>query len=308
MYNIGANFSLILSSTLMYASPLVFASMGGVLSENAGVVNIGLEGMMIMGSFVAAAAASSLGLNPWICWLMAGLAGAVFGLLHGIATVKFKAQHIISGIAINLIAPGLAMFLCKQMYNGTAATPMLEASQKIPVIFKNIPQGYFKFISGPATNLIIFALVFIVWFVLYKTRTGLRIRAIGENPLVADTLGVNVRKIKIWCTTLSGFLAGLGGALLTISISSLYRPNYVCGQGFIALAALIFGRWKPQNTLGACLLFGFFQELAIFIPGVSATLGTMTDLFSLIPYVVSLVVLSFFVKGSNGPASSGIVY
>jgi len=306
--NLGANISLIISSMLMYASPLIFAAMGGIICENAGVVNIGLEGMMAIGAFIAAALASVTGSNPWLSWLAAGIAGGIFGLLHGIAVTKFRAQHIISGIAINLLAPGLGIFLCKLFYAGTVSTPMLGASQKIPMLFTNIPQGAFKFLTGPVTNYLIFILVFVVWFVLYKTKIGLRIRAIGENPLAAETLGINALKIKLYSSIVSGILAGMGGALLTISISSMYRPNSVCGHGFIALASIIFGRWNPKNTFGACLLFGLCQELAMFIPGLSDSLFDLSDVFSLIPYLVSLLILMFVVKGSNGPAANGAIY
>ena len=261
------DFGIILGISLMYTAPLLFAALGGVVSERAGVVNIGLEGIMAIGSFTGAAVAYFTG-NPWIGFLAAGLAGGLIALLHAIACVSLYADQVVSGIALNFIGPGLSLFLCKVFFEGAAMTKPLDLNHKIPRplngVFKNgsLLESVF---NQYATVYIAFILVFVVWFVLYKTKLGLRIRAVGEHPKAADTLGVNVFKIKYLSVIASGVLAGFGGAALSIAVVSNFRATLISGQGFIALAAVIFGGWKPQGAMLGCILFGFTQGLAVYI-------------------------------------------
>lgn len=304
------NLAMILSTTLMYSTPLIFTSLGGVFSENAGVVNIGLEGMMTIGAFAGAAAAVMTG-NPWIAFLVAGIAGGIFALLHAIATIKFNADHVVSGIAINFLAPGFALFLCRRLFDGSTMTPPMQLTQKMPRPLNGMfEKGSFMDIvfNTYSTVYIAFALVLITWFILYKTKLGLRIRAVGEHPKAADTLGINVYKMKYLCVILSGVLAGFGGASMSLAIVSTFRPTLISGQGYIALAAVIFGKWKPQGAMLASLLFGASTGLVVFLGNPSVGFSVSENLLSMVPYLITLIVLVLFVGKGNGPAANGQIY
>ena len=306
----------IISTTLLYSAPLIYAALGGVISENGGVVNIGLEGMMTLGALVGATVGFYTG-NPWFAFLCGGLAGMALALLHAIATINFAADHIVSGIAINLIGPGMALFLSRLFFEGAAMTKPIPFDNKLPQLFK----GFFtseRIAAYPFLNgfkivfqqyiivYIALILVFVMWFVLYKTKLGLRIRAVGEHPKAAETLGVNVYRIKYICVLTSGFLAGLGGASMSLAIVSNFRETLISGQGYIALAAMIFGGWKPQGALFACLLFGAAQGLSVSL----GNIGVQVDpnLLAMLPYIITIVVLVAFVKGVRAPAASGKPY
>ncbi|MBU5437874.1 ABC transporter permease [Tissierella sp. MSJ-40] len=298
----------IIGITLMYAAPLIYTSLGGVISENSGVVNIGLEGMMTIGAF-AGAAVGYFTKNPWLGFLAAGLAGGMLALLHAIACVTFTADHVVSGIAINFIGPGLALFLCKMFFDGAAMTLPLDLDNKIPRPFNGVfPSNSFLNLvfNQYATVYIAFILVLIVWFLLYKTRLGLRIRSVGEHPRAADTLGINVYRVKYIAVILSGIFAGFGGAAMSLAVVSNYRITLISGQGFIALAAMIFGKWKPQGAMWGCLLFGAAQGLTVYLGG--AGLGISSQILAMVPYLITLLVLMVFVGESNGPAANGLQY
>ncbi len=291
----------------MYSAPFIFTALGGVMSENSGVVNIGLEGIMAMGSFVGAAVAYFTG-NPWAGFLAAGVAGGLLALLHAIACVSFSADHVVSGIAMNFIGPGLALYLCKIYFDGAAMTLPLDFDKKIPRPLQGVFSNTFlnSIFNQYATVYLAFILVFLVWFLLYKTRLGLRIRAVGEHPKAADTLGVNVYRIKYFAVIMSGVLAGFGGASLSTAIVSNYRVSLVSGQGFIALAAMIFGNWTPQGALVGCLIFGLAQGLGIFLAG--GKFAISSQFTAMLPYILTLVILVFFVGKSSGPAANGQPY
>jgi simple sugar transport system permease protein len=298
----------IIGITLMYAAPLIYTSLGGVISENSGVVNIGLEGMMTIGAF-AGAAVAYFTKNPWLGFLAAGLAGGMLALLHAIACVTFTADHVVSGIAINFIGPGLALFLCKMFFDGAAMTLPLDLDNKIPRPFNGVfPSNSFLnlVLNQYATVYIAFILVLIVWFLLYKTRLGLRIRSVGEHPRAADTLGINVYRVKYIAVILSGIFAGFGGAAMSIAVVSNYRITLISGQGFIALAAMIFGKWKPQGAMWGCLLFGAAQGLTVYLGGTG--LGISSQILAMVPYLITLLVLMVFVGEANGPAANGLQY
>jgi general nucleoside transport system permease protein len=295
----------LVGQTLMYSSPLIFTSLGGTLSENSGVVNIGLEGMMVVGAFVGAAVGYYSG-NPWIGILSAGAAAGLFGLLHAVACITFNADHVVSGIAINFLGPGLSFFVSRLIFDGATQTKSLDLNLKIPRpldgLFAN--NSFFDLILNRyATAYLALLMVGVIWFLLYRTRLGLRIRAVGHHPEAADTLGIHVRRVRYFSVIGSGVLAGFGGATLSIAIVSQFRPGLVSGQGFIALAAMIFGKWKPQGALLACLLFGFSQALVVF-------LGLRTDIIptqvmKMLPYLITLVVLVGFVGKAVAPKASG---
>ncbi|KXG78877.1 ABC transporter permease [Thermotalea metallivorans] len=307
----------ILGTTLMYATPLIYASLGAVFSENSGVANIGIEGMMTVGAFSAAASAFILSdvygilwWVPWVAFIIGGLAGGFFGLLHAVASVSFHADQVVSGIAINFLAPGLSLFLSRRLFEGATMTPAIPLNAKLPrplngVIENSILDTIF---NQYASVYIAFLLVLLSWYVLYKTKLGLRIRAVGEHPKAADTLGINVYKIRYFSVILSGILAGLGGASLSMAIVASFRPTLISGQGFIALAAMIFGKWKPQGAMGACLLFGATTGIQIYLGSPQVGLNISANLLSMIPYVITLVVLMGFVGKAVAPAADGIPY
>ncbi|WP_317921566.1 ABC transporter permease [Tepidimicrobium xylanilyticum] len=314
-----SDLGVIIGITLMYSAPLIYTSLGGVLSENAGVVNIGLEGMMTIGAF-AGATVAYFTQNPWIGFLAAGIAGGLLALLHAIACVTFTADHVVSGIAINFIGPGLSIFLTKIFFDGAAMTIPLDLDNKIPRplngLFSSISptnptmarivDALDSIFNQYATVYIALLLVLAVWFFLYKTKLGLRIRSVGEHPRAADTLGINVYRIKYLAVILSGVLAGFGGAAMSIAVISNYRAALISGQGFIALAAMIFGKWKPQGAMLGCLLFGAAQGLVVYLG--STSLNISSQLLAMLPYIITLVILMGFVGEARGPKASGIPY
>ncbi len=308
MDNFIMGFAGILGITLLYAAPLIYTAMGGVVSENTGVVNIGLEGMMTIGAVVGAPVGYYVG-NPWIAFLCAGLGGMGIALLHGIATIHFGADHVVSGTALNLLGPGLAIFLARMFFDGAAMTKPIPLKNKMPRVLSNVfPAG-----SAPdiifgqyITVYIAFIVVALVYFILYKTKLGLRIRSVGEHPHAAETLGVDVYKIKYIGVLTSGFLAGLGGASLSLAVVANFRETLISGQGFIALAAVIFGGWKPHTTLLACLLFGAAEGLVIFLGSTSLTVAP--DLLNMLPYVITMFAMVVFVGEARGPSANGIPY
>lgn len=308
MNEIMFNIASIIGITLLYAAPLIFTSMGGVISENTGVVNIGLEGMMTIGA-LAAATVGYYTHNPWLAFLCGGLAGMGLALLHAIATIHFGADHVVSGTAINLLGPGLAIFLARLFFDGAAMTKPIPFGFKLPRVFDDlfakgtIPSIIF---NQYITVYIALILVPIVYFLLYRTRLGLRMRSVGEHPRAAETLGIDVFKIKYIGVLLSGFLAGLGGASMSLAIVANFRQTLVSGQGYIALAAVIFGGWKPHTALGACLLFGAAQGLVVFLG--STSIGIAPDILNLLPYVITMVMMIVFVGEARGPKSNGLPY
>lgn len=304
----------IISITLLYSGPLIYVALGGVISENGGVVNIGLEGMMTIGALVGATVGYYSG-NPWLAFLCGGLAGMGLSLLHAIATINFSADHIVSGIAINLIGPGLSLFLAKLFFDGATLTKPIPLDNKLPKIMggliSKLPEGQFRQViriifEQHVTVYLAFLLVLLTYFLLYKTKLGLRIRSVGEHPLAAETLGVNAYRVKYVCVLLSGFLSGLGGASMSLAVVSSFRDTLVSGQGFIALAAMIFGGWKPQGAMYACLLFGAAQGLSVFLG--SKGFNVDPNLLSMLPYVITLLVLVAFVKGVRAPSADGKPY
>ncbi len=299
---------LIAGITLMYSSPLIFASLGGVISENSGVINIGLEGIMTLGAFVGAAACF-FSHNPWLGFLAAGAAGAALALLHAVACISFEADQVISGIALNFLGGGLSLFLCRIFFNGSTQTKTIALGEKISRPFDGLfPESRFfeLVINQYATVYIALLLVVLLWFLLYRTKPGLRIRAVGEHPKAADTLGINIYSIRYFCVIFSGILAGFGGASMSIAMVSSFRPTLISGQGFIALAAMIFGKWKPQGAFLACLLFGSTQGLVVYLGGRGFDISA--HLLAILPYLITLVVLMGFVGRAVAPAADGIPY
>ena len=279
----------ILRSTVRLATPLLLAALGGLFSERSGVINIALEGLMLAGAFASATVTHYVG-NPWI-GLLAGVAAGLLGaLIHAVACISFDADQVVTGTAINILMFGVPTLLSGALFGTTGSTPPLPRTSLIP----NAP------------IFMAFALVPIVWYLLYRTPFGLRLRAAGENPEAADTAGVSVVRVRYSGVLLSGVLAGLGGAYLSIGQSSLFARNMTAGRGFIALAALIFGKWRPVQTMFACLLFGFAEAAAIQMQGVIPYVRV--EYIQIIPYILTMVVLAGFIGASRAPRALGQPY
>lgn len=295
--------ALLLGVTLLYSTPMIFGALGGVLSERSGVINIGIEGMMTFGAFAGAAAGYYSG-NPWIGVLCAALAGGVLALLHAVAAITCQADQTISGVAINLLGPALAVFFCRLAFDGS--TMSYPVANKLPKIFGSGAEGIWANLN--VDIMVVVALLFAVamWFVLYRTKWGMRILAVGENPAAADTLGINVYKTRYACVILSGILAGIGGATVTLGIVAQFTQTSIAGQGFIALAAVIFGKWKPMGAYRACLIFGFSQALTVVLGG--GAIAVPTEILAMLPYVLTIVILILFVGKSVAPKADGVPY
>jgi len=281
-------------STIRLSTPLILAALGGLFSERSGVINIALEGMMLAGAFTAAAVTYALG-DPYVGLLAGMMAGVLIAAIHAVACIRYKADQVVTGTAINILMIGMPAFLSGAFFLSSGSTPQIPKEQLIPWI----------------PIVIAFALVPISWYVLYKTPFGLRLRSVGENPEAADAAGVKVARMRYAGVLLSGALAGIGGAYLSIGQSSLFTRNMTSGRGFIALAALIFGKWRPVQTLLACLLFGFTEAISIQMQGV-VKLPSGDDIpvqfIQMVPYVLTIIVLAGFIGSSQPPGALGIPY
>jgi simple sugar transport system permease protein len=286
-------------STIRLATPLVWAAIGGLYAERSGVINIALEGLMLAGAFTAASVTWYSG-SPWVGLAAAMAAGALVAGVLAVACIRFEANEVVAGTGINILLLGLPAVLSGALFLSSGSTPQVPQEQLIPE-------------WGQLSLLSVLALVAVVAtaYVLYRTPFGLRLRAVGENPEAADAAGVRVLRIRYAALILSGALAGIGGAYLAIGQSSLFTRNMTAGRGFIALAALIFGKWRPAQTMLACLLFGFADALTIQMQGV-AKLPSGEDVpvqfVQMIPYVLTIVVLAGFIGHSRAPGALGVPY
>lgn len=301
------NLGLLINATLVATPPLLLAGLGSCFSERSGVVNIGIEGMMTVGAFTGACVGYFTG-NGWFAFLCGGLAGALFGLLHAVICIQFHADQTIAGTAINFIGPGLALFLCKAMFDNSSDTPALELSQKLPKMFPGkFEAGTFGYnvIGVYSVSYLVFLAAILCWFIFYKTKFGTYLRACGEHPEACESIGINVYTVRYACVILSGFMAGLGGAFVTLATVSQFRPSVIVGQGFIAIAAVIFGKFNPKGVTFACLLFGFCSGVKSLL---ASTNTVSPNLISMIPYIVTIVALILFVGKGAAPAANGKPY
>jgi ABC-type uncharacterized transport system permease subunit len=291
----------LLAATLRYATPLIFGSLGGLFSERSGVINIALEGMMLVGAFFGAWGADIT--DSWVGGIVIAVAaGAVFGLLHALFAVSLRADQIVSGTALNLLALGITGYLYVDIY-GTQGTPDdLPGVPDVHLPIKSVP--LLGDVLGQLNLLVWLALglVIVTWVVVFRTPPGLRLRSAGENPLAAETAGLSVVRTRYLAVMTSGGLAALGGAFLSIGFVHSFSQNMVAGRGFIALAALIFGRWRPGAALAAALLFGFGSALAQRLPTFSPS-GAV--LFQALPYVLTLIAVTGLVGRAIPPAALG---
>jgi len=296
-------FFILIASTIRLAAPLVLAALGGLFSERSGVINIALEGKMLAGAFTAAAvtyaADTRFGMgaaSPWIGLLGGIIAGLFIAVIYAVSCIRFKADQVVSGAAINILMLGIPGFLSGALFLSSGSTPQIPKDRLLPQ-------------SPWFIAVVILALVALIWYVLYKTPFGLRLRSVGENPEAADAAGVSVSRIRYAGVLLAGVLAGIGGAYLSIGQSSLFTRNMTVGRGFIALAALIFGKWRPVPTLLACILFGFTEALSIQMQGAKPFGKDIPVQFiQMVPYVLTIVVLAGFIGTSRPPRALGIPY
>lgn len=280
----------LLTATLRMASPLLFAAMGGILSERSGVMNIALEGFMLLGAF-AAATATYYSHNPWLGVLAAMAAGAVGGLVHAVWCVTLRGDQIVAGTALNLLGVGIPAFLVQRIWGMAGGSPTID--NQLPTI-------------GRGLNVLVpvaFLLVPVIQYLLFRTKAGLRIMASGEHPQAAESVGIPVATYRYACVVASGALAGIGGAYLSIGDLSQFTTTITAGRGFIALAAVIFGNWTPIGALGATLLFGGAQ--AVQIQAQVTGLPVSKDLLTALPYILTLVAITGLFRRSTPPAGLG---
>lgn len=297
---------------IAYTVPLLIVALGALYCERSGVINIGLEGLMIIGSFAGALTISSLqaqyGTAVWTIYvglLVAALAGALFSLLHAFASINLQADQTISGTAINLMATAITVFLARNLTGSGNIVLTVGLAKKNIAFFSKIPVlGPLFFTNSYATTWIVLLILLVLTFLLYKTAFGLRLRSCGEHPHAADAAGINVAKIRYIGVLTSGALAGLGGAIYLVTIAGEFNGS-VSGIGFLALAALIFGQWKPLGILASTFFFGFATTIAN-VSQVIPSLSTIPPVFlKVFPYVVTLLALIIFSKSMQAPKASG---
>jgi general nucleoside transport system permease protein len=294
------------ASTVRMASPVLYATMGGIVNERAGIINIGLEGIMLTGALTGVVVSFYTG-SPWVGFLAAALAGGLLGLVHAFLSIALKANQIVSGAALNIACLGLTSFVIRILFG------LKDQQRTVP----HFVPSHVPFLSdipflGPVLftqNVVVYAayaLVPILAFVLYRTRWGLVIIAAGEHPRAADTMGIDPNRVRYVCTVLSGLAVGAGGASLSLGQLHFFVDEMTGGRGFMALAAVIFGRWDPVGGLLACLLFGAADALQFRIQATGVNVPYQFML--MVPYVLTLVVLVVFMARGRGPAAIGVPY
>jgi general nucleoside transport system permease protein len=305
--------STILAAMLVFATPLSYAAIGGLFSERSGVVNIGLEGMMLMGAFFGAYGADKTG--SWALGILIGiLSGCALGLVHAFFSIHLRANQIVGGTAINFLALGITGYLYNDIYGNNGTPTNLPAIPNVHLGFLSSipPHGLGNFLQNLLGDLnlmiwISYLVLILSWLVLFRTALGLRIRSVGEHPRAADTVGISVYGIRYASVVTSGGLAAMGGVFLSIGFVNSFTENMTAGRGFIALAALIFGKWRPFGAFGACLLFGFASALAPQFQNVQSWQQYQV-LFQALPYLLTLIAVAGLIGRSIPPAADGKPY
>ena len=311
---------LTLDATFRVSTPLIIAAMAGLFAERAGVVDIGLEGKMLAAAFAAASVSAVVG-SPWAGLGVAMLVSCGLAMLHGFATITHRGDQVVSGIAINILVAGLTVILGLAWFHQGGLTPALNNDSRflslpLPVVaplalIPVVGPIYKELISGH--NILVylaFAIVPLVWWVVYRTRFGLRLRAVGENPTAVDTAGLSVVKLRYKALLIGGVLCGIAGTYIAIAHNAQFTRDMTAGQGYIALAALIFGKWRPLTVMLACLLFGFLDALAVRLQGVEiAGIGEIpVQMIEATPYLLTVILLAGFIGRATPPKASGIAY
>jgi simple sugar transport system permease protein len=279
-------------AALRMATPMIFASMGGLMSERSGVVNIALEGFMLVGSFTAAVVALYTH-SVWLAWALTLVAGCFIGAIYAFFVIELKADQIVTGTAINILTVGVMPFLTKILFNSTGSTPNLPIED--------------RFSFEPVVLAILLVVLVTTWF--YQTHSGLWLQFAGEHPEALSSAGVSVHKVRWLSVITSGAFAAMGGASLSTFLASSYSPMMTGGRGFMALAALIFGRWKPLPTFAACLFFGLTDALQIRLQGVSVGgVEVPVQFIQVLPYLVTIIAVAGFFGKSEAPKALGKVF
>ena len=289
----------ILASSVRLAVPYSLAGLGGLYSERSGVVNIGLEGQMLAGAFAAVAVTNLTG-SAWLGFVVAVGVGVFLGLIHGLVSITFKADQIVSGLAIIIFASGITVFLSWLIFNKTQIKA--AAQLRVPLLHET---ALFKFIFSEIPPLVFLTALIIIasHFIVFKTVFGLRLRSVGEHPQAADTLGINVDRMRYIGVMISGGLAGMAGAYLSLEHAHYFVKGISGGRGFIGLASMIFGKWTPLGTAGAGLLFGFGEAIKPYLPKI-----VPSQFIDMIPYILTILVLASAVGRAVGPAKVGVPY
>lgn len=310
----------VLDATLRLATPLIFGAMAGLFSERSGIIDISLEGKMLAGAFVAASVAAVTG-SAWIALFAAMGVSVALALIHGFACITHRGNHVVSGVAINIMVAGLSIVLGMAWFARGGQTPALESDARFMPLnwigadaLSAVPvlgTLYRELISGH--NLLVYvalAVVPLTWWVIFRTRFGLRLRAVGENPQAVDTAGISVAFLRYRAVVICGLLCGLGGAYISIAQNAGFTRDMTAGQGYIALAAMIFGKWRPLQALGACLLFGLLNALSIRMQSLSLPLigEVPVQLIQALPYILTVVLLAGFIGRAVAPKAIGVPY
>jgi ABC-type uncharacterized transport system permease subunit len=290
------------AATLRVATPLILCAMGGLFSERSGIIDVGLEGKMLMGAFFAAAIAA-VTQSAWLGVGAAILAAVVMALLHGLACITYRGNQVVSGVAINIIAAGLTIVWGNAWFQRGGQTPALEGGGRLPSLF----------LPNAGDNVLVYAALLAVpltWWIVTRTRFGLRLRAVGEMPLAVDTAGISVPWLRYRAVLICGLFTGLAGAYIAIAQNAGFSRDMTAGQGFIALAAVIFGKWRPFPALGACLMFGLLDAVAIRLQGVRAPLigEVPVQLIQALPYLLTVFLLAGFIGRAVAPKAIGVPY
>jgi ABC-type uncharacterized transport system permease subunit len=289
----------ILASTIRFAVPYVLAGLGGTYSERSGVVNIGLEGMMLSGAFTSVAVTNITG-NAWIGLLAAIMVGMLLGLIHAVVCISFKADQIVSGLAIIIFAAGITVFFSWLLFNKTQVKA--EGMLRVPFLH-DIPAFKLLFSEIPPLVFVTAVIVVVSHFVIFKTVFGLRLRSVGEHPQAADTLGISVYRMRYLGVIISGALSGMAGAYLSLEHAHYFVKGISGGRGFIGLASMIFGKWTPFGTAGAGLLFGFGEAIKPYLPKI-----VPSQFIDMIPYILTIFVLTSAIGRATPPAAIGVPY
>ena len=306
--------SSVLGTTLRMATPLLFCALAGLISERSGVVDIGLEGKMLLAAFAAASAGVATG-SLVLALFVALIVALAASWLHGFACVTHRGDQVVSGVAINIIALGITSVLGSAWYEMGGQTPPVSDTVRLVALWPNLSDSVGGILGDGllghnALVYLAFALVPAVWWLIWRTRFGLRLRAVGENPDMVEAAGVSVRTMRYMALTLNGILCGLAGAYLVLAQSASFVPNMTAGRGYMALAAMIFGKWHPVGALWACLLFGFLDAVAIRLQGVPLpVVGEVpVQAIQVLPYVMTVVLLAGFIGKAVAPKALGKPY
>ena len=306
----------LVQQTMLFSIPLLLVALGGMFSERSGVVNIALEGIMIIGAFTGIFFISRFGnlfsptITLFIAIIIAALSGLIFSLLHAYASINTSADQVISGTALNIFAPAFAIYVTRAIQTVQQISFVNNFRIESVPILGSIPIiGNLLFKNAYITTYLGFVILILSWFALYKTRFGLRLRSCGEHPQAADSVGINVYKMRYFGVAISGALAGIGGLVFVIPTSTNFNAT-VAGYGFLALAVLIFGQWKPMRVLYAAFFFGLMKTLASAYSGIPilSNLPISNSIYKMIPYITTIIVLAFTSKNSQAPKASGLPY